>query len=195
GGDDYDSTTIQVTFAAGDNTAQVILVPTSDDSTVEASENLTASLALDPSTPLTGYSKDTSDTGTGTINDNDTATYTISNATVTEGGNLAFTVSLSNPVDVETKINVTFTDGSATGGGDDYDSTTIQVTFAAGDKTAQGILVPTSDDSTVEASENLTASLALDPSTPLTGYSKDTSDTGTGTINDNDTATYTISNA
>src|SRR5438105_12251082 len=44
--DDFTHTLVPVTFLAGNNTAQVILVATTADATVEADETLTAHLAL-----------------------------------------------------------------------------------------------------------------------------------------------------
>ena len=188
---DFNHTTVPVTFLAGSTTAQVIVVATVTDTTVEADETFTANLAL--TTPLAGGRlSDTSDTGTGTITNDDTATYTISDASVTEGGELSFTVSLSNPVDIDTTVNVTFTDGTTSAG--DFNHTTVPVTFLAGSTTAQVIVVATVTDTTVEADETFSANLAL--TTPLTGGRlSDTSDTGTGTITNDDTATYTISDA
>src|SRR2546423_11389376 len=46
------------------------------------------------------------------------------------------------------------------GGGTDYTSSTVQVTFAANSTTAQGLLVATVNDLTVEADETFTAHLA-----------------------------------
>src|SRR5207253_1786327 len=135
------------------------MVATTRDAKVEADETFTAHLALD--TPLTGGRlSDTSDTATGTILNDDTATYTIADASVTEGGNIAFTVSLSNPVDVETKINVSFTNGTTSA--DDFDHTTVQVTFPAGSTTAQRLTFPTRRSANLEADETFTAHLALD---------------------------------
>src|SRR5438128_580579 len=189
--DDFTHTTQAVTFAANTTTAQTVTVATTTDSTVEADETLTASLAL--ATPLTGGRlSDTSATGTGTITNDDTATYTISDATVTEGGNLAFTVSLSNPVDVATTVNVSFTDVSTSA--DDFTHAPQAVTFLAYTTLFRSVTVATTTDSTVEADETLTAHLAL--ATPLTGGRlSDTSDTGAGTITNDDAAVYTISDA
>ncbi len=53
---------------------------------VEATETFVASLALDATTPLTGYAKDLTDTGIGTITDNDTATFSIDDVQVNEVG-------------------------------------------------------------------------------------------------------------
>ena len=188
---DFNHTTQQVTFAAGSIAAQTVSVATTVDTTVEANETFTASLAL--SAPLTGGRlSNTADTGIGTINNDDIATYTISDASITEGGNLSFTVSLSNAVDVATTINVLLTDGTTSAG--DFNHTTQQVTFAAGSIAAQTVSVATTVDTTVEANETFTASLAL--SAPLTGGRlSNTADTGIGTINNDDIATYTISDA
>jgi hypothetical protein len=182
-----------VTFAANSTTAQTVTVAITDDNIVEATESFLASLALDATTPLTGYSTTLSDTGTGTITDNDTATFTINDVTVNEAaGTLTFTVSLSTPIDTVAKVNVSYGGGTAAGGGTDYDSASDPVTFAANSTTAQTVTVAITDDNIVEATESFLASLALDATTPLTGYSTTLSDTGTGTITDNDTATFTI---
>ena len=185
---DFTHTPIPVTFLAGNNTAQVILVATSGDSLVEADETLTVGLAL--TTPLTGGRLgDTNDAGIGTITNDDTATYSISDAAVTEGGELSFTVSLSNPVDVDTTVTVTFTDGTTSTG--DFTHTAVPVTFLAGTNTAQVILVSTASDNTVEGDETFTAHLALPA--PLTGgrFSA-TTDTAGGTIVNDDFSTLTI---
>lgn len=185
---DFTHTPIPVTFLAGNNTAQVILVATSGDSVVEADETLTVGLAL--TTPLTGGRLgDTTDAGIGRITNDDTANYSISDATVTEGGELSFTVSLSNPVDVDTTVTVTFTDGTTSTG--DFTHTAVPVTFLAGTNTAQVILVSTASDNTVEGDETFTAQLALPA--PLTGgrFSA-TTDTAGGTIVNDDFSTLTI---
>src|SRR5205085_2350404 len=117
-GTDYDSASDQVTFAANSTTAQTVTVAVTNDNIVETLETFTASLSLDASTPLTGYSKDLSDTGTGTILDNDTATFTIDDVTVNESaGTMTFTVSLSNPIATVAKVNVGYADVTATGSG------------------------------------------------------------------------------
>src|SRR5205823_1072501 len=151
------------------------------------------SLALDSSTPLTGRASVTTDTGTGTINDNDTATFQVNDATATEGGDLVFTVSLSNPIDTTAVVNVSFT--NVTTSGRDFDHTTQQVTFPANSTASQTVTVAINDDMAVEGTETFTAHLALDGTTPLTGgYLKNLADIGTGTITDNDTAGARIFN-
>src|SRR5262249_27722162 len=83
------------------------------------------------------------------------------------------------------KVDVSFTDGTTSAG--DFDHTSQSVTFAANSTTPQTVSVPITDDHIVEGAETFTAALALDASTPLTGYSTDLTDTGAGTINDNAT--------
>ena len=86
---------------------------------------------------------------------------------MTEGGTLSFTISLSNPIDTTAKVNISFADVSTSAS--DFTHTPVQVTFAANTTTAQTVLVATVNDTTVEATETFTASLALDGTTPLTG--------------------------
>src|SRR5437867_4058432 len=91
---------------------------------------------------------------------------------------------------VAPKINVSCADVSTSAG--DFAHATQQVTFAANTTTAQTVTVTITDDTTVEATETFTASLALHAPTLHDALPIYTSDTGTGTITDNDTATYTI---
>jgi hypothetical protein len=99
-----------VTILAGSSTAVVTVDPT-DDSTVEASETVVLTV-----TSGTGYEVGSPSAATGTITDNDTATFTIGDGTKNESdGTMTFTVSLSNPIDTTATINVTYTDVSATG--------------------------------------------------------------------------------
>ena len=189
GGVDYDSATDSLTFPAGSTSSQTVTVTTSDDNIVEATETFIASLST--ATPLGGRSVNTADTATGTITDNDTATFTITNVTANEGdGTLTFTVSLDNPLDIPITIDVSYLDGSATGGNIDYDSTTDQATFAAGTTAAQTVTVTLNNENLVEATESFSAQLAT--ATALGARTVDVTDTATGTITDNDTATFTI---
>ena len=64
-------------------------MPITDDNIVEATETFTASLST--ATALGGRSVALTDTATGTITDNDTATFTIDDVTVDEAaGTLVF---------------------------------------------------------------------------------------------------------
>ncbi len=193
GAGDFSVTTASpLTFAGTAGEPQTVSVNITTDAIVEANEQFTITLGdVTNTTAVQDAAITTGAVGTGTINNDDTATYTISDATVTEGGNLSFTVSLSNPVDVATQINVSFTDGSTSA--NDFTHATVSVTFLAGSTTAQGLLVATVNDTTVESNETFTANLALDAATPLTGGRlSNTSDTDTGTITNDDTASLSV---
>lgn len=117
------------------------------------------------------------------------AAFSIDDVTVDEAaGNLVFTVTLDKALDIPVTVNVTFTNGTATGGAD-FLSTTQQVTFLAGE-TSHTVSVPINDDNLVEGTENFFASLST--STPLGGRVINFNDTGIGTITDNDVATVSI---
>ncbi|MEZ6127960.1 MAG: Calx-beta domain-containing protein [Planctomycetaceae bacterium] len=168
-----------VTFAAGE-TSKTVIIAATDDNIVEASETLTASLTV---FGAEGYSTDVSDTAEVTIIDNDTATFTINDVTVTEGGSRTFTISLDQQIDraVDVAVNLS-------GNGTDATIASPTVTFAAGE-TSKTVTITATDDNIVEASETLTASLTV---FGAEGYSVDATDTGAVTIVDNDTATFTI---
>ncbi len=187
GGADYASTVQHITFLAG-QTSQTVNVALNNDSVVEASETFT--VALGTTTPLGNRSVSLSDTATGLINDNDTATFTLDNVTASEdAGVLVFNLATDKALDIDVIINVTFTNGTATGGGTDYVSTSQQVTLLAG-QTSQSVSVTLNDDGLVEASETFTA--ALSALTVLGSRTVILSDTGTGTITDNDAAIVSI---
>src|SRR5439155_556922 len=153
GATDYSSTT-SVTIAAGETTA-TITVPTTDDGLVEDSESL--SVTLDSVTGDPQITLSAATVATGMIDYNDSATASISGTpTVTEGGDLVFTVMLSAPSSTDTTINFSF--GGTADGASDYTITTTSVTIAAGETTAT-ITVPTIDDGLVEDSESLSVSL------------------------------------
>ena len=123
------------------------------------------------------------------VADNDTAVYTINDVTVSEAdGTLTFTISLSNPVDIEVAIDVSYADQTATGAaggvGADYDNDLDQVVFAALDMSGKQVTVAITDDSIVEVAETFLASLST--ATALGGRSIDVSDAGIGTIANDD---------
>ncbi|MDB5336673.1 MAG: hypothetical protein JWN70_2292 [Planctomycetaceae bacterium] len=187
GGTDYASTTQSITFLAG-QISKPVSVAITNDNIVEGTETFVASLST--ATPLNGRSVNLTDTGTGTITDNDTASFTINNVTVGEGdGTLVFDLVTDKALDIDVTITVTFTDISATGGGTDYASTTQQITFLAGQFSKQ-VSVAINDDNLLEGTETFTA--AISSTTPLGGRVINVTDTGTGTITDNDTATVSI---
>ncbi|MEV4702319.1 Calx-beta domain-containing protein [Actinoplanes sp. NPDC049316] len=135
-----------------------------------------------------------------------TGDYTIADASVTEGGTLTFTITrapagVADPLPAET-LNWSTSDGSATAG-QDYTAvtttpTTGTITFPAYTNTSvpqsRTITVQTLQDTVDEVdAETLTVTLA-DPGTndnPLTL----TDDNATGTIEDDDNPTFTLTSS
>ncbi len=96
---------------------------------------------------------------TGTILNDDAATVSTGDASVTEGGNLEFIVSLNNPVDVDTVITYSTADGSATTGDSDYTSQTLQTLTIPAGQISGMITVATTADNKVELDETMTVEL------------------------------------
>ncbi|GDY10471.1 hypothetical protein LBMAG52_39590 [Planctomycetia bacterium] len=170
-----------VNFAATDVT-RTITIDVSGDTTVESDEGFTVML----SSPSTGSVLGTS-TATGIITNDDSAVFSIANVSAFEGVGLAFTVTLSNPVDVATSVTVSTTDGTATAADSDYSAVVARlVPFAAG-VILQTVTVNTNLDLKVEGDETLTATLGN-----LSNGGRDVSlsvpnRTATGTIFNNNT--------
>ncbi|WP_372641642.1 Calx-beta domain-containing protein, partial [Ancylomarina sp.] len=179
---DYDNLTQQVTFSGGIARTKIITLNTTDDLTLEVDETFTARLSLISGNPEVI----TSDTGLGTITDDDDATVSISDATIVEGSILSFDLSLDKNVQGDVVVDVSFTNISTSD--NDYDNLTQQVTFSGGSAGTEKITIVTTDDLTLEIDETFTASLSLNSGNPEVI----TSDTGLGTIADDDLAEITI---
>ena len=161
-------------------------VDAQDDSIVEGTETITATLSS-PTSPSGTASIGTANASTD-ITDNDTATLTVGDVTVNEAaGTLSFDVVVDNAVQGGFSVDYSFTDGTASGGGVDYDSSVGTLNFAGTAGETQTITLNITNDLLLEADEtftvNLTSSNAL----------VNDADTAIGTITDNDTATVTIS--
>ena len=105
--------------------------------------------------------------------------FAISDVSVTEGGNLSFTVTKTGATSASFTVYFATANGSATGGSDYY-AGTGSVTFAAADAT-KTITIGTIDDTSIEGAENLYVNL-----TGASGEATITDSQGVGTINDND---------
>ncbi|WP_077024935.1 beta strand repeat-containing protein [Fuerstiella marisgermanici] len=181
-----------VTFAAGQTVATVTVSPTADN-LVELSETVNLTLLQHPNQL---YLVGSQLAASGTITDDDAATFRVNDVTVNEdAATMRFDVSTSNPVDTSVFVQVTFTGTTASGGtasGDntDFVSTTQTVIFGAGDANSKFVFVPIVDDDLVELTESF--SISLSTTSPLGTRVADFSDVGTGEIVDNDTATFTI---
>lgn len=185
-GSDYTAASGTLTFAASDAT-KTITVGTIDDAAVESAETVLVNL-----TSPSGGATFNRAQATGTINDNDVqpVSFTISGATVTEGGTLAFTVTKNGSSAGTFSVNYASANGSAVAGSD-YNGVSGSLTFGPSD-TSKVIAVGTIDDTTPELAETMVVNL----SSASSGASISTSQ-ATGTINDNDSGpvSFSIGNA
>lgn len=185
---DYTSKSGTLTFTSG-QTSKTITVVTIDNTAYEPTETMTVTLSS-PAGAVIGTSS-----ATGTIIDNDTsiATLSIGNASVTEGGSLAFVVTRTGNTANAVSATYSLASGTATAGSDfSTAGTPGTVSFSAAQITSN-IIVPTVDDALIEPAETMTVALSSPSSGAVIGTA-----TGTGTINDNDTSSlpeFTIDDA
>ncbi|BAG02680.1 Calx-beta domain-containing protein [Microcystis aeruginosa] len=181
-GTDYASIPTSVIFAANSATATVIVDPTAD-TTVESDETVILTLAAG-----TGYTIGTTTPVTGTINNDDSASISINDVTVSEGNsgttNAVFTVTLSNPVDTSVTLNYATANGTATTADNDYTAiATTPLTFNVGE-TSKTITVAVNGDTKVENNETFFVNLS---NLQANGRNVTITDNqGQGTINDDD---------
>ena len=202
---DFTGSSGTLTFAPGE-TSKSFTVQTAQDSTYEGPETFTVSLSnnSEGSTIAEGTATGTIlDDGTGPgpfdpsgpgTPDNDVPTLSVSSPTVVEGGQMEFTISLSNQSLEAISFSVATVDtGSATdtadyspaleyfnAGSGSWEPVTGDLSFAPGETSLQ-VRSATEQDTQVEGSESfdLTA-------TVTGGTTTNSSATGTGTITDDD---------
>lgn len=108
---DFPAVSGTLTFAISE-ASKTISVPTTNDSIHESSETV----LVDISNP-TGGAIITDNQGSGTITDNDSApSFAISNASVTVGGTLTFTVTKAGATEVTHAVNYATANGTALAG-------------------------------------------------------------------------------
>ena len=130
------------------------------------------------------------DTGTGTIRDNDSAAVSVSDASAREGSSLTFTVALNRAVAGGLTVTPTFTDGTAVEGSD-YTANTTALSFVGRAGESQTFTISTTADAVVEGDETFTVGLSVS----AMALSVMATATGTGTIRDNDSAAVSVSDA
>lgn len=155
-GSDYDGTSfpLLVNFGPGETT-QTVPVPIINDTDDEADENITFSLS--------GSSIGAQSTATLEILDDDpTPTVEFSQATPysdLEGVGTSTSVTLTRTGDtsITSRVQVSVTGGTATGGGTDYDDSSLPllVTFDPGE-TSKTVSIPVVQDSLPEGTEDIT---------------------------------------
>jgi uncharacterized repeat protein (TIGR01451 family) len=181
-----------ITFAAGSATATVTMSPT-DDSTVELSETVIVTVTPEGGTAI-GYDVGTPSAATGTINNDDAAVASVSGGTVTEGtsgsANLVYTVTLTNPVDVDTTVQFSTSGGTATSG-NDYTAQSNQVVTVLAGQTSATRNVSVTGDNLVELDETVGGTIGT-----LSAGGRNVSlgtTSANGTITNDDTATISVS--
>ena len=175
---DYTENTTALNFNGTANETRTFDVSTTADTMLEADETFTVDLTLSG----TSLSVAATDTGTGTIEDNDGATLTIDDASADEGGDLTFTVTLNQEVQGSVTVTPSYT--HVTTDGEDYTANTTPLTFS-GPVQARTFTVSTVQDENVEEDETFTVGLTLSE----TSLGITATDTGTGTINNDDFVT------
>ncbi|WP_437371427.1 Calx-beta domain-containing protein [Maribacter litoralis] len=133
-----------------------------DDNLVEGDEILFLTIE-----PGDNYSLSVFNTNTQsiTIQDDDFATLSISDAEDDEGNGLVFTITSDEPVQYDYEVEVEFSGGDAIGGGaginhpQDYNSNAQLITFPAG-STLQTFSVPTGNDNVIEDDETFGAEIS-----------------------------------
>jgi hypothetical protein len=196
-GSDFTAQSSQTVTLAAMSLTATQNVTTAAENLVEANETVDASI-----TSLNSGGRNVILSGsvatlnaTGTINNDDSSSITITGLTAVEGNgggsaNLnLFQVNLTNPVDVPMTVSFSTTDGSATSPADFASQTNVTVNIPA--NSSGPIMVPVSvvRDAALEGNETLTGTIsnlvvAARPTVTLGGTLS-----ATGTIQDDDAAT------
>lgn len=192
---DYVDNDGTLTFTGNASETQMITVVVNGDNKVELDEAFTVALGAISATSAVQIAAITPSGSpqTGTITNDDSATVSLAaNVSNPESTTpFAFTVTLSNSVDVAVTVLFSTADSTATAGSDFTGITNQLVTFAAGSTTGQLVNVTVSNESVVEADEVFDVSIGT-----LSASGRDVSlgtTTRTGTIQNDDTATLTLS--
>ncbi len=184
GGDDVLGGTLptSVTFQADSSTATVMLV--SDDDDLDE-PNASVTLTIQPKATAYRLGASNSQSASVVVRDNDdTPTISIDDATVTEGGNLVFRVTLSGKSESQITAVYTIASGTpaATASSDYAGNITGTVSFERGD-TEETISITTVNDEIDELSEQIIVTLSmLAPSGAVTPNDIE----AIGTISDDD---------
>jgi hypothetical protein len=148
-----------------------------DDSAMELTETVSLSL-----TAGTGYALGSPTSATGSIADNDAASLSVSDYTVTEGNTgttaISIAITLSAPMTTSVTFSITTMGGTALAG-NDYQTKTSTLTIKAG-VTAVVFQVAIVNDNVAEPAETFTVTITSVSGAPVA------KGTGTITIVDND---------
>ena len=176
-----------MTFTGTKGETKTFTVATTEDAVVEADETFTVGLSVTPGT--SGTTVTATDTGTGTIENDDSAAVTVDDRSANEGDSMTFTVTLSEAVQGGLTVTPGYTNGTAESG--DYTANTTALTFAGTKGETETFTVATVEDAVVEADETFTVGLTV--SNAPSGVTS--TDTGSGTVNDDDASAVTLAAA
>ena len=182
-GTDYDENTTALSFSGTKGETKTFTVSTTEDAVLEADETFTVDLTVSG----TSLSITATDTGKGTINNDDGAVVTVNNAEASEGDDITFTVTLGEAVQGGLTVTPGYTNGTAAS--TDYTANTTALTFTGTANETKTFTVSTTEDDVLEADETFTVGLTVSNS------SVTATDTGTGTINNDDSATVKVNDA
>jgi hypothetical protein len=154
GATSFSPTAVTVVIPAGQTLATVTVAPTAD-TMVEPDETVILTVLPAPS-----YEVGVARMSTGTIRNDDSATLTIENVSVTEGQDMVFTVTLSAAVQDGVTVDFATADGTATIPDSDYTAADGTLTFVGMAGEQQTITVSTTADTNVEPDETLTVALS-----------------------------------
>ena len=179
----YTANTTALTFTGNANETKSFTVSTTEDAVLEGDETFTVDLSVSG----TSLSITATDTGAGTITNDDSAAVTVNDAKADEGDDITFTVTLSEAVQGGLKVTPSFTDGTAVEG-TDYDDNTTALSFSGTKGETKTFTVSTTEDEDVEGDETFTVGLTVSGTT----HDVTDSDTATGTITNDDSAAASI---
>lgn len=171
-------------FAGTSGETQTLTVLVNGDAVLEANENYFVNLGL----PSNGAVTLGDAQGLGTINNDDSASLSINDVSVTEGNtgtvNATFTITLTGATQDAFEVPVSSADGSATVANSDYvaipGGTTRAFTGALGETRTISVVV--NGDTAVEPNETFTVNLGTPVGTAVTVSDAQ----GVGTINNDD---------
>ncbi|HND55800.1 MAG TPA: Calx-beta domain-containing protein, partial [Pirellulaceae bacterium] len=197
---DYAAASGTLTFAGTSGETKTVTVSTLNDTKFESAETL--SLRLNnirlriPNISYGGFITTPAAGGLGTILDDDTADITVTDVSITEGGNLQFSVRLSAAVQGGVLVDYATSDVSATLADADYGQVTGTLQFQGNAGEVKTVAVPTLADTALEANEQLNLLLSnarpVDPALAGGGLTVAKS-IGLGTILNDDTSSVSIS--
>ena len=186
-GNDYTAASGTLNFDGNDGDTQSITVTASGDTVVEGDETFTVVLSSPSSVDV-----EVSDTGTGTLQNDDSATLAIDDVSLAEGESgttdFTFSVTLTGEVQDGFTVEASTQDGTATHAAGDFSASTQMLTFVGTDGEVQTFTVSVAGDTLLEDNESFTAVLG----TPSNSNVTTSDDTGLGTIQNDDQASIAI---